>query len=46
MGIVLSLDQPSENTKYTTVRVLLSDGKVEKTWLRGDEIREYVEVIS
>jgi len=46
MGIVLSLDQPSENTRYTTVRVLLSDGKVEKTWLRGDEIREYVEVIS
>jgi hypothetical protein len=46
MGIVLSMDEPNENNKYTTVRVLLSDGSVEKTWLRGDEIREFVEVIS
>jgi hypothetical protein len=46
MGIVLSMDQPDESSRYTTVRVLLSDGSVEKTWLRGDEIRDYVEVIS
>jgi hypothetical protein len=46
MGIVLSLDEPNENTRYTTVRVLLSDGKVESSWLLDPEIKEYVEVIS
>ena len=25
---------------------LLSDGSVEKTWLRDDEIRDYVEVVN
>lgn len=46
MGTVLSVEEPNENIRYTVVRVLLSDGRVEKTWLRGDEIRDYVEVIS
>ena len=45
MGIVLSLDEPNENTRYTTVRVLLSDGRVESSWLLDGEIREYVEVV-
>jgi hypothetical protein len=46
MGTVLSVKEPNENIRYTVVHVLLSDGSVEKTWLRDDEIREYVEVIS
>jgi hypothetical protein len=46
MGTVLSVEEPNENIRYTVVHVLLSDGSVEKTWLRGDEIRDYVEVIS
>ena len=46
MGIVLSIDRSNENTRYTTVRVLLSDGKVESSWLLDPEIKEYVEVIS
>lgn len=46
MGTVLSVEEPNENIRYTVVHVLLSDGSVEKTWLRDDEIREYVEVIS
>ncbi len=46
MGIVLSIDRSNENTRYTTVRVLLSDGKVESSCLLDGEIREYVEVIS
>ena len=46
MGTVLSVEEPNENIRYTVVHVLLSDGSVEKTWLRDDEIRDYVEVIS
>ena len=46
MGTVLSVKEPNENIWYTVVHVLLSDGSVEKTWLRGDEIREFVEVVN
>jgi hypothetical protein len=46
MGIVLSTDQPDESSRYTTVRVLLSDGRVHCTWLLDHEISEFVEVIS
>jgi hypothetical protein len=46
MGTVLSVEEPNENIRYTVVHVLLSDGRVESTWLRDDEIREFVEVIS
>ena len=45
MGIVLSLDKSDESSRYTTVRVLLSDGSVEDTWLLDSEVREYVEVV-
>ena len=45
MGIVLSLDKSDESSRYTTLRVLLSDGKVEDTWLLDGEVKKYVEVV-
>lgn len=46
IGIVVSMDRSEANYRYTTYRVLLSDGRVESTWLLEGEVMEYVEVIS